>query len=391
MRRPLISVFLFLMIYNIIILSIIHFTHIQPENYSIQSLQIVNNWHTEKLKQHHFIPKINSTKSYYLSHPPFAYYFLYGFQRLTGTQSYFVLNSFLVSISALFIYLTIALLALKKAKTETSLYSWIGMVLYLSSYPVLKFQYFNFHPDIFVITPLIAAQYVFLKLLMKERYRSVKYIIIISLLLIIVNYSSWFGVIFSFIISLIALFNLRKGYKLFPYIFLALFIAAFSTILTYSQYAIFGGWKNVIYYFKDTYLRESPLFGHLRHTFIQIILNSIKSIGFLLLILISLVTYSIMSRRRKFLFTKNGYRYLILSLFPTFFYSVLLIQYFQNEFVSLYFIAPLIVSICIWMEKLFRNQTSISQLSKLVLLIIISNLLFSLLLTKLLSARSRKV
>jgi hypothetical protein len=377
MLRPLFIVFLFLLIYNSIILSIIHFTHIKPENYSTQSLQIVNQWHTDKLSQHHFIPSLNASGVFYLSHPPFAYYFLYCFQRLTGTQSYILLNALLVSLSAFFIYLTIALLTLKKAKSETSIYSWIGMLIYLCSYPVLKFQYFNFHPDIFVVTPLIIAQYVFLKLLMKERYRSIKYLVLISLLLIVVNYSSWFGVIFSFIISLVALFNLRKGYKLFPYIFIALFIAAFSTILTYTQYAVFGGWTNVIFYFKDTYLRESPLYGHLRQTFIQIILNNLKSIGILLFTLACLVIYSVLSKRRKFLFTKNGYRYLILSLLPTFIYSILLIQYFQNEFASLYFIAPIIVSICIWLEKLYRNQPSISPLVKLVLLIILANLSFS--------------
>lgn len=376
MKRPLIPVLFFLFLYNILVLSIIHYSKIEPEIYSINSLKIVHNWQAEKLSIHHFIPKIDSF-NYYLSHPPFAYYFLFFFQKLTNTKSYFVLNSILVSISAFFIYLTIALLSIKKAKSEFSLYSWIGMIIYISSYPVLKFQYFNFHPDIFVVTALIITQYIFLKLIMKERYRSSKYIFLISLLLIIVNYSSWFGVVFSFIISLIALYNLRKGYKLFPYIFIALFIAAFSSMLTYTQYAVFGGWKNVIFYFKDTYLRESPLFGHLRLTFFQIILNNIKSIGILLFTLFSLVLFSVFSKRRKFLFTKNGYRYLILSLLPTLLYSILLIQYFQNEFASLYFVAPIIVSICIWLEKLFKVDMSKSKLIQIVLLIALTNLSFS--------------
>jgi len=345
-----------------------------PESYSKNTIDIISYWNENGISNAKFIPTIGSSKHYYLSHPPFSYYFLYAFQKLTGFKSYYVLNSILVSISAFFIYLTITLLSVKQAKKDFSIYGWIGMILYLSAYPILRFQYFNYHPDIFVLTALIASQYVFLKLLMKERYRSLKYIFLISILLIIINYSSWFGVVFSFIISLIAIFNLRKGYRLFPYILIAIFITGFSTLFTFSQYAYFGGWKNVFYYFSDTYLRESPLYGNLKQTSLEIFFHIFKNLWVFILSLICLVIYSSLSKKRKFLFTKNGYRYLVLSLFPTVLYSILLIQYFQNNFACLYFVPPLIITICIWLEKIFQAENSRRNLLKIVLLIVLSNL-----------------
>lgn len=375
-KRPLIPVFIFLIAYFFLILVVIHFSKIRPDEYSLKSLEIVGQWKLPNHTSHKLVPHqiINDEVIPYLSHPPLAYYTLYGFNRLFGLSSYYVLNGILVLVSAFFVYLTICLLTLKRAQRDFSLYAWLGMVVYLFSYSILKFQFFNFHPDIFVLPFLIIAQYLFLKLLLKERYRSVKYLFLIGLFLSIMSYSSWFGAVFNFIIILIALFNLRKGYKLVPYIILASVITISITLLIYGQYALYGGWKNVIFYFKDTYLRESPFYGPLRQSGFHILLQIIKSLGVFLVCLGLLVLQSFMTKKRKFLFTKNGYRYLILSLMPVLIYSVLLIHYFQNTFASLYFTAPLIVILIIWLEKLYRLAENKSMILKIVSLIILSNL-----------------
>jgi hypothetical protein len=375
-KRPLLWVVLFLLAYILVILAIISSSKIVPEEYSQKSLLIVEYWESHSLIQSGFIPSfIQDNKVLpYLSHPPLAYYFLYGFNKLFGFKSYYVLNGLLVAVSAFFVYLTICLLTLKKAKTEPSFYAWLGMIVYLSSYPILRFQFFNFHPDIFVLPFLIISQYLFLKLLMKERYRSIKYLVLIGLFLALLSYSSWFGAVFNFIIILIAIINLRKGYKLVSYIVLASFITLTLTMLIYGQYSFYGGWKNVIFYFKDAYWRESPFYGQLRQTSIQIFIQIIKSLGILLFALFTLFILSVMAKKRKFLFTKNGYRYLVLSISPVLIYSLLLIHYFQNTFVSLYFTAPLAISIVIWLEKLFRFEKTHYTVLKIVGLIVLSNL-----------------
>ncbi|MFN7239891.1 MAG: hypothetical protein ACK5UE_06200, partial [Chitinophagales bacterium] len=114
--------------------------------------------------------------------------------------------------------------------------------------------------------------------------------------------------------------------------------------------------------------------GHLRQTSIQIFIQIIKSLGILLFALLTLFILSVIAKKRKFLFTKNGYRYIVLSISPVFIYSILLIHYFQNTFVSLYFTAPLAISIVIWLEKLFRFENTNYTVLKIVGLIVLSNL-----------------
>jgi hypothetical protein len=377
LNRPLLWVIVFLLTYQILILSIIHITAIEPQEYSKKALSIIHYWKTHTFSQHKFVPaythKLSSTISY-LSHPPLSYYSLYGFNSIFGFKSYYIFNSLLVVISAFFIYLTICLLTLKQAKSELSLFAWIGMILYLTSYPILNYQILNYHPDIFVFPFLIISQYIFLKLLMKERYRSAKYLFLIGLFLAIMSYSSWFGVVFNFTIILIALINLRKGYRLFPYIIIAILVTASITLLIYGQYSLVGGWKNVFYYFKDTYLRESPFYGHLRQSGFEILIQMVKSLGVLFSVLITLIFYSFLAKKRKFIFTKNGYKYLILSVIPVLMYSVLLVHYFQNPFASLYFVPPLVVCISIWLEKLYKASEARPALLKIVGLIVLTNL-----------------
>jgi hypothetical protein len=375
-KRPLLWVIMFLIAYQILILIIIHLGSIHPQDYSQKALSIIQYWKTHGWNLHHFVPTyLQETSSIaYLSHPPLSYYSLFGFNSLFGFKSYYVFNSLLVAVSAFFIYLTICLLTLKHARREVSIYAWIGMILYLTAFPILSYQFFNYHPDIFVLPFLIISQYIFLKLLMKERYRSVKYLFLIGLFLAIMSYSSWFGAIFNLMVIFIALINLRKGYKLFPYIIIAVLVTSSITLLIYGQYALAGGWKNVIYYFKDTYLRESPFYGHLRQSGFEILVQMIKRLGVLFIVLAVLIFYSFIAKKRKFIFTKNGYKYLILSVIPVLIYSVLLVHYFQNPFASLYFVPPLVVSISIWLEKLFKATEARSALVKIVGLIVLTNL-----------------
>jgi len=374
--RPLFFLIAFILSYVALVLSIIHFSAIVPEEYSLKSLSIIDYWSHKSIVQSGFVPFFikDGLPTPYLSHPPLSYYVLYAFNNLFGIHNYYVLNGVLVGISAFFVYLTICLLTLKKAKTETSIFAWSGMIIFMFSYPILRFQFFNFHPDIFVLPFLIISQYLFLKLLMKERFRSIKYFVLIGLFLALMSYSSWFGAVFNFMIIMIALVNMRKGYKLFSYIILALFITFLITMLIYSQYAFYGGWKNVIFYFKDTYLRESPFYGHVKQSGLQIFFQVIKNLGILLFTLFSLIISSILAKKSKFLFTKNGYRYLVLSILPVLIYSLVLIHYFQNTFASLYFTVPLVICIIIWFEKLYRTEKNMLNLLKIVALIVLSNL-----------------
>ncbi len=369
---------LYFIIYFIGIFLLLRYTTITYESYSAKSLEIVNYWNKTGIVQSKFIPtyslRDSNSSEFFLSHPPLSYYFLFAFNKLVRSEYFYILNFGLILISALFIYLTIALLTLKKAKTEYSKFGFIGVILYSTHPAVINYQLLNFHPDIFVNTLLVILSYILVKVMMKNRYNSIKYLVLFSLVVFLLNYSSWFGVIYSTIICIIGLFNLRRTYKFVPYLLLTIGIVSSTILLIYTQYAYVGGWKNVILYFKDTYIQESFLKGGLGKTGFQIMVHVLQDIGSYVLIIAILVLSSIHKRKQKFIFTKNGYRYLFLSILPIVFYSIIFIQYFQNSFTSLYFIPALSVILSIWIEKIFKNELRNAELVKIVSLIVLSNI-----------------
>lgn len=375
MKKNLIIFFILCLGYSIGIYLYLFCTNFQIEPYSSDSLAIVKNWELIGIQGAQFTPiKSIDPQIYGLSHPPFSYYFLFGFGKIISSQYYFYCNLFLTLLSATIIYLTVSLLSHKHPKKEISVFGIIGVLIYLSHPITLKYQVLNFHPDIFVQPFLLLAVYIILKVLMKNRYRSLKYFLFYSLALITMCYSSWFGVIFSLIILLFGLFNLRRGYRFFPFLILTAMILVGVTFLVYLQYAYVGGWKTVLLYFKDTYIQESFLVGGVKRSSIQIILHMIKSIGNLLIILVLLIGGAILKRRRKFVFTKNGYRYLFISILPVVLYSILFIHYFQNIYSSLYLLAPLVVAVTIWLEKIYTFPAQMPLLSRIIGIIVVSNL-----------------
>lgn len=339
-------------------------------------------WSEHSIFKSKFTPIVESAnlgnglpvQTYYISHPPFSFYFLYFIEKTTCSNHFFLCNLLLVLISGIFIYLTIALLTVQHAKRNYTIYGFIGLILYTTHPSVLKYQLLNYHPDIFVQSLLIISNYILVKVMMKERYHSPKYLILFSIVMFLMNYSSWFGVIYSSIILLIGLFNLRRGYKFIPYILLTAVIVFATLLLTYSQYAYIGGWKNVIYYFKDTYLRESLLGGDIGHTSWSIFRHILKNIGNFVILIGVLIIVAIIKRRRKFAFTKNGYRFVFISIVPILLYSIVFIKYFQNAYMSLYFIPALTVIIAVWLEKMYKNYDNNRELLKLAFSIVISNL-----------------
>ncbi len=346
------------------------------DQYTKKSVNIVNCWEKQGLVSSHFIPKTlnNGSFAFSFSHPPFSYYFLYFVNKISGSKYHFIASALLTIISAIFVYLTILLLTLKKAKSEFSIFAFIGVIIYTTHPSVLEYQVYNFHPDIFVQTLLIIAIYIFTKVILKERFQSSKYLFSFGLCLFLMNYSSWFGVIFSAIIFLMGLINLRRGYRFIAYLLINFVVLLIAVALIFTQYASIGGWKNLVLYFKDTYVQESFLEGHIFKTTFQIVAQILKNIGNLLIVIFLLVFMSIKNRQRKFIFTKTGYRYIVISILPVVLYSFVFIQYFQNSYTSIYLITPLTVIISIWLEKMYKNRIENRNLLKIVGLIVLSNL-----------------
>lgn len=376
---------IYFMIFGACIYMYLSMTHFQRSDYSAKSMEVTSYWSKHGWIASKGVPMYTDTlghSSLLMSHPPGAYTFLYAFGKVYRSPYYFVANLLLTILSACFIYLTISLLSLKKAQSEFSIYGLIGVLIYTTHPSVLRFQVLNFHPDIFVQTILIISIYVFTKMLMKQRYHSFKYIFFFCLCLFIMNYSSWFGAVYTFCLILMGLFSLRRSYQPLFFVLLAVGILGLSHILIYSQYSSAAGWKEVLSYFKNTYIQESFLSGGIRQTFWQIFWQICQNIGNLLGIILLLFFAALIQKRRRFVFTKNGYRYLVIAIFPTIFYAFLFIQYFQNGYTSLYLIGPLTVIIAIWLEKMYHEPQYRLTLLKIIGVIVLSNIsLFALYIT----------
>lgn len=369
-------------VYGVAIYGLVSSTNFSIDTYSQKSLNIVNYWSQNSIVESNFMPIVQldtntSPKAiqYAISHPPFSYYFLFIFHKIFHTSYYFLCNIFLVMISGILIYLTIALLMNYHPQKELCTMALMGMLIYMTHPVVLQYQVLNYHPDIFVQVFLIAANYIMIKVMMRERYHSLKYILWFTMIIFLMNYTSWFGAIYTSIVVLIGLFNLRRGYKFFPYLIISVAVVIGTMMLIYSQYAYVGGWQNVAQYFKETFAGETFLAGHIRQTTVQILMQIVKNIGNLLFILLGMIGLSIWQRKRKFIFTKNGYRYVLIAMLPIVLYSIIFIQYFQNSYTSLYFIAPLAVTISIWAEKMYKNEPNKWKIAKLAAVIVLTNVL----------------
>lgn len=353
---------------------------IDIEEYTKSSNDVVSNWEHLNFSLKNTVPILNNTfrdsnsMYFYISHPPFSYYILYGFHKIFHQNAYLVLNVILTFISSFFIYLIILLLSLKAATKEFSIFGLIGAITYCVQPAIIKFQLFNYHPDIFVQTFIIIFSYIFLKLIMKERYRSIKYIVLFSLFIFILNYSSWFGVMYCILVCMFGVVNARKGYKMIPFVFIALAFCFLALLITYLQYSQIEGWKQTIFNFKNIYIKESPLgsnyFSVLKTTW----MHMFKYIGTLIILTISLVIYTFFNKHNKFIFTKNGYKYLIISFLPVILFNIIFFNYAQNAYTTIYLVAPLTIISSVWLEKIFHHSKNLNNLYKIVIAIIISSL-----------------
>jgi len=250
----------------------------------------------------------------------------------------------------------------------------LGMMLFIVSIPILNFSTFNYHPDIFALPLFIALTYTFLKMQIKNRYRSPKYLFFFSLLTFMITYSSWMGVMFSLTIFLFGLFHLRRGYKMIHVVLLSLFITFGTLLLIYFQYAKVTGWTHLAFLFKNMFVNESLFYGSYFETIWSIVKNQFKFLSVLYIAFVYLVFKALHQKHNRFVFTKNGYRFLGITGLPIFFVNFILFRYCQNSYMVLYSLFPLVVTVTIWFEKTYKSNIYDVTLKKNIGTILLSSL-----------------
>jgi hypothetical protein len=355
------------------------------------SLRIIQIWDKESAVKYNFNPVMNypgeSNKYinnhasttytmidregnyYYVSHPPFAYimpYFFHKILHITPTNLSLQIFHIIVNlVSALFIYLIVCLLGQQKPFAKLYISGLVGFVVYLFNPGVLWFQTNTYMSDMLVHLFFILGVYTMLKLLMRKRFFSPKYLVFYSLFLFLMIYTSWLGLFFAFSVFLYSLIKLRHEKVFLPLMFLTIGTTFFALWLIIKQYSSIAGTDAFAIQMLDRVSERGSIGGEgIIGFFVKKIKEIIRvletyALSYLPIFLL-LMTFGwlVLTRARlRIVFTKNGYRFLWLSTLPVILLHFTLLNYSGHHFVSLYGSLFLSVLIAILYDKLRQAKT----------------------------------
>lgn len=305
---------------------------------------------------------------YYVSHPQFAYIFPHLVFKLFNIKPsvlsleifHLVINFF----SAAFIYLITCLLSIQRPFKKIFIPGLIAYAVYLFSPAVLWFQANTYMSDTLVQLPFILAVYTILKLLMRKRFYSIKYLLYYALFLFLMIYTSFLGLFFAAAVFLYSLIKLRKETVFLPLIFVTISVSIFSLYLIINQYSQINGLEAYIIQMIDRFSERGSFAGEHFFGFLYRKLMELKTIFFnyatsYLPIFILLISFGLLTLRKAkmgLVFTKNGYRFLWLSALPVVMLHLVLLNYSGHDFVMLYGALFLSVLVGILYDKLKRAK-----------------------------------
>tara|TARA_B110000459_G_scaffold26991_1_gene26535 strand:+ start:6490 stop:8052 length:1563 start_codon:yes stop_codon:yes gene_type:complete len=356
------------------------------------SLRVLDIWSTEGAMKYGFNPVMNypgeankninnwaSTTGemidkegnyYYVSHPPLAYILPHIFFKILHVKpsvlSLQIFHLLVNLICAIFIYLIVCLLGQQKPFARTYWSGMVGVSIYIFSQGVLWFQCNTYMSDMLVQLFFVLNVYTILKLLMRKRFFSPKYLVHYAFLLFLMIYTSWLGIFFAFSVFLYSFIKLRKTKVYIPINLITLFVTIAAVSLFVFQYSQIAGFDNYL----DQMLNRVSERGGLAD--VNGLSNKLKQIplglihvlkGYftsylpLFLLLGSFIYLTLSKAKLRIVFTKNGYRFLWLSTLPVVLLHVFLLNYSGHDFVSLYGSLFLSVLIAILFDKLKKSQT----------------------------------
>lgn len=298
-----------------------------------------------------------------LSHPPFAYYLGYLMYILLQSKWYLI-NYILSFISAVLIYATVCLLCYHRFRNKLHLPALFAFLIYITNPFVMKTQMHIYHPDTVVQAEIIGLTYIALKMIMRKQVSSIKYLLFFSILNFIMVYTSWIGVLFSLTITFYGIVNLRKGYSFSHIVLLSLLTTLLALSLVTMQYGREVGLENYLHLLANTYLKESEIkyiFAFsLDGAFISSIYKLMRYyfIAYwpIYLSIFIFILFALTGKGKKIIFTKNGYRYLVLAILPVMMSHLLLMSYSLTlPYSLLYALSFLSVMMGILFEKIYKS------------------------------------
>jgi hypothetical protein len=237
--------------------------------------------------------------------------------------------------------------------------------MYVTNPYVLKTQMHVFHPNTIVQTEIIGLTYIALKMIMRQRTDSKKYFYSFAILNFLMAYTSWIGIFFSFTIMLYGIINLRKSYQFVNIVFITLFTTLCAVTLATIQYSGIVGYMQYLHLMKVNYIDETGVgnvlsiqkYGKIYNALFQLISFYFKAYWPFYVSIFVFVMFAITGKRKKIIFTKNGYRYLLISILPVMMSHILFMSYsLTMPYSLLYALSFLSVLMGILFEKIHQSK-----------------------------------
>jgi hypothetical protein len=287
---------------------------------------------------------------YYVSHPPFAYYFPYFIFKVLHVRPDVlplqILNMLLGFLTAVFVYFTVCLLSFNRARSYLHFPSFIAYSVYLFMPATLWFQGNVYMSDMFVHLPFVIGVYIVLKMILRRKFYVPKYIFFYVLILFIMIYTSWLGVFYAFGVLVYSLLHARdiRGFRV---LMLSTIVVTFFTLrlITY-QYSQINGLEAYIHEVVNRYLLRGSV-GEMHHGFMHflfsyfilfkdLIYNYLVNYLAIYLLIAGFARIAITKAKLKIVFSENGYRFIWLSVLPVVLMHLVFMHYSSQDFTVLY-------------------------------------------------------
>ncbi len=287
---------------------------------------------------------------YYVSHPPFAYYLPYVIFNIIGQRPTVlglqIINLCFNFLTAFFVYLIVGLLCIKKGRSTIFYPAYIAFCVYLFNPATLWFQSNVYMSDMLVHLFFVIMTYITLKMLMREKFNVPKYIIWYGIVLAMMCYTSWLGYVFVAVVIVYSFWKLQfvSGFK--TLIAVTVLVSLSILCLTIYQYSQINGLDAYIGEMKARYAVRgvvpsgvSGLFANILGVLVNIknlLVNYIIHYNLIYLWLIGVFFFVMSKKKTNFVFTRNGYRFLILAGFTILFFHIIFLEYSKHDFSVLY-------------------------------------------------------
>ncbi|MBL7778478.1 MAG: hypothetical protein JNK66_09325 [Chitinophagales bacterium] len=336
------------------------------------SLRIMQAWYDEGISRFEYNPAMNYGHStdkhinnhanqtgglidengnyYYVSHPPFAYYFPYFIFKLLhirpDVMPIRIFNLALHFISGLFVYFIVCLLSFSRARAMPYRSAIVAFAIYIFLPVTMWFQGNVYMSDMAVHTVFVIGVYTVLKMIIRQKFYSYKYIFFYVVSLSLMLYTSWLGVFFAAGVLIYSLLHVQqiKGFKVLIAA-TVLCLIAISQIVIY-QYSQIHGPMNFFSEMISRYMVRGS-FADTKHGLLHfmfgylwfaktLLYNYVLHYNVFFLLLIGFIYVAATHKKLKIVFSENGYRFIWLSVAPVVMLHVLFLNYSVHDFTTLY-------------------------------------------------------